>query len=452
MALSLGFLGAALLSLLLYHPVINSFFVLDDFVWMECAEDSGQDLAHIFNLNISNFFRPVVHLVFAVGFALWKASPVGFHLLQLSLHVLCTVLLILFVLLLTGRRFTALLAGLIFLAIPAYSEAVVWISAITEPIYIAGTLCTLTAWLCFLRPGSVGPRYPICFGLALLCFIVTLGAKESSVSLLPLMVLLHLGLRYMDRARPISPWSYLPFVIILGGFLALHFKLQQSNYLLDIGLYQIGLHGLPSVFHSIVHLLKSCWPPLGASLVGLLILRVPRQELLRLLPLALLLLLALVTALLPYAMFRAPLVVGRYNYLPAILTALAAAMALAPLAISGRLAGRILVALALAGLLFHGHGVITKHVYDHLRKAQSTHSFVDAARRLQILNTKMIMVNSPLPVMQLNGAMRLFHPAHPKQRFLVLGRDKLPRRWRHRSVWKWDPVSEGFHEISPPPR
>jgi len=210
------FLFALLHSVLLYFRILDCFFILDDFVWLDCARQAQQDLSQVFSLEISNFFRPVVHLVFAAMYAVFDAVPPPFHVANLVTNALCSTLLAHLAYLLSGQRWTAWLAGLLFVVIPTYSEVLVWVSAITEPINTIFFLLALIGWYHFI----CGPRRRLLkFALVLIFVLAALGSKESSVVLLPMMALLHLGLRIAGRARRVSPWIYLPLALVQAGYL-----------------------------------------------------------------------------------------------------------------------------------------------------------------------------------------------------------------------------------------
>ena len=441
------FLFALLHSFLLYYRILDCFFILDDFVWLDCARQAQRDISQVFGLEISNFFRPVVHLVFAAMFAVFDAVPPPFHIANLVTNALCATLLAHLTYLLTTKRWTAWLAGALFVVIPTYSEVLVWVSAITEPINTIFFLLALIAWYHFL----CGPRRPVLkFALALLAVLAALGSKESSVVLLPMMVLLHLGLRITGRARRVSPWIYLPLALLLAGYLLFQYRIQQQSYLVKSGIYDIGLHGVVVMGLSVWHVLQDAWPPLAAALIGAFITRIHWPSVGARIPLALVLAGALITSLLPYAMFGSGHLPSRYFYLSSMVMALAGAMLLAVIKGRGKVAGWVLATVALAGMLVNSYRVSVGEVERYTKVAEETSQFIAGTMDLPSLDTPIIIIDGRLQGQHLVGAVRLFRTNHPIVRFFSMKRSHLPPRWRRGSVWRWDRQTLKFREILPP--
>ena len=96
------FLLALIHSFLLYYRILDCFFILDDFVWLDCARQAQRDISQVFGLEISNFFRPVVHLVFAALYTAFDISPMPYHVASFVANALCATLLAHLAFLLSG--------------------------------------------------------------------------------------------------------------------------------------------------------------------------------------------------------------------------------------------------------------------------------------------------------------------------------------------------------------
>lgn len=169
-------------------------------------------------------YRPLLLTTYALNFALGGDSPVGFHLVQIALHVLGALLL-----LALGRRLGlsppfAAGTALLFLASPFHAEAVNYVSARSS--LLSGVL-SLAALLCFVRArqGASGRLAWLAGALFLaLCALLT---KEVAVTV-PLMFVLY-DLLYPPRR---------------GERRGIH------GYGLDLGLMAAGLAYLVAAGHA----------------------------------------------------------------------------------------------------------------------------------------------------------------------------------------------------------
>ncbi len=154
---------------------------------------------------VSNTYRPMLHLIFLAERAAFGVSPWGYHLTAVALHSMnaVTVFLIASFFAFNGAgqassdglskgarvlRFPVkkgfsgylppLLAGLVFSLHPVNSEAVSWVSAVTELTY---TLFFLLSFYFFMRfRAGQGRAF---YALSILCFPVALLSKETAIML-----------------------------------------------------------------------------------------------------------------------------------------------------------------------------------------------------------------------------------------------------------------------------
>ena len=74
------------LAFLFYGGFLNDFFFNDDYAWLLEAKNSSQNLSNIFTLTISNFFRPLVHLIFLGEYLTFGLKPLGYHMVATLWH------------------------------------------------------------------------------------------------------------------------------------------------------------------------------------------------------------------------------------------------------------------------------------------------------------------------------------------------------------------------------
>ena len=166
----------------------------------------------------SNFYRPVLCIWYELWFRLLGASPVGWHLLGIFLHLACVLLLYRLAMEMLESRTVAFVAAAIFAVHPAQVEAVAWTSAMGDPLMAAFLLLSMLAFLRWLSSGRAG--YWIA---ALLAAEACFCCKETGV-VLPVL-LLAAAWTYGERAvagRRYSFWlALIPFFALVLVHLAL---------------------------------------------------------------------------------------------------------------------------------------------------------------------------------------------------------------------------------------
>jgi len=122
----------------------------------------------------ANYYRPLVTVSFALNGIVGRFQPFGYHLANLLLHFFVGCLAYLFLSRMTGRVFLSFAAVLIFLVHPLHGQVVSYISGRADSL---AALFIFLALLLYGRPGAVA------FAGSVLCFALSLLAKESAIVL-----------------------------------------------------------------------------------------------------------------------------------------------------------------------------------------------------------------------------------------------------------------------------
>jgi Flp pilus assembly protein TadD len=189
-----------------------------------------------------SFFRPVVSLSYALDYAVWSLKPFGFHLTNLMLHFLCSLLVYVLARDATGERLAATMAAGLFAAHPVHVESVAWISGRTD---LWCALFMLAAFVVERRRAVVAAgraragfrRDPpaatgrFLLGAAMGLFALALLSKEMAATF-PVLVAL-------DRLTTAGPWrvrlrqaaaASAPYVVVFALYLgARHAVLGQEG-------------------------------------------------------------------------------------------------------------------------------------------------------------------------------------------------------------------------------
>ena len=179
--------AAVLGALLLLSPLLGVRFLGDDFIWV--YEASRQTLAGLFQRGYFEFVRPVNE---AFWYLMWWFSgtdPRGYRLLTLGVFALTDLLLYQWVRELTGRPWAGFMALCLFLADPLHVEPLGWPSACSEVLAGAFVLATLYAWRRWRLEGGTFWMLATLFAM-----LAAFGSKESSIVLLPGLILVEIVL------------------------------------------------------------------------------------------------------------------------------------------------------------------------------------------------------------------------------------------------------------------
>lgn len=213
--------------LLAYANVLNTYFLSDDFA--QIGRVLTGDLSVVWGREHGGFFRPVFIASYALDAALWGRRAVGFHLTNVTLHALNSLLVYLLARRLfdtagaTGERrrdAAAFVAGLLFLLHPSHTEAVSWVSGRADVLSTFFGLSSLVLYLSFARAPQTRRRAPraVSLALALLCFALALLAKEAA-AFIPFAVFLlatrEASARGVRRAALDGIKHAAPFVLVL---------------------------------------------------------------------------------------------------------------------------------------------------------------------------------------------------------------------------------------------
>lgn len=253
----LAFLGMTVCGFLLFRPILQTFFLSDDFSIISAVAErgffwkaGGQE----------RFLRPLVVLSFLVDHALWGLRPIGYHLTNLMFHIANSF----FVFVLTKRLSSLVLnqprvglsffAGLLFLVLPCHSESVTWIAGRTDVIAVAFGLAA--TWCLLSLQSGFSARTLLLFSLM---FAAALLTKECAVVFPLIWALLGSAIWLIRRGKMNLRQVFLPHLVVVFLMIAyfvarrLIFGSLIGNYggkiegALDVTLQRIAIAGLRSV-------------------------------------------------------------------------------------------------------------------------------------------------------------------------------------------------------------
>ncbi len=156
--------------------------------------------------------RPFAALTYIVDFQLWGANPLGYHITNLCIHLLNTLLVVAIARPFAKTSLASLLAGVIFGLHPVHAEAVTWITGRVDVLATFFYLFALWNFACFRTTGRL--RFSI---WVVVSYFAGVFSKEFCLTL-PLMLALfdlccfRKGLRWSWQTL----WPYAGCLAVVG--------------------------------------------------------------------------------------------------------------------------------------------------------------------------------------------------------------------------------------------
>ncbi len=142
-------------------------------------------------LTNDNFYRPNQQFIYAILYSFGGLNSFFFHLVPILFHILNGFLIFLLFIRLGISRQASFLAMLLFLLHPVLTQAVSYISGLSEPLVASTILGSLLVFIEILKDVDQKKFHKL-LGLGALIFTIGLMSKESQVVALPLMVIIFI--------------------------------------------------------------------------------------------------------------------------------------------------------------------------------------------------------------------------------------------------------------------
>jgi len=137
---------------LVFVPALNDYLVADSY--RVVGEMNFQSALQYFRGTTGfgrNEYRPLIPMTYALDQFFWGSRPLGYHITNVALHVVITVLMFLVFERLTGSLLVAFVSTVLFALQPAHHSRVAWIAARDSLVCL---LFLLLSWLLYLHAGE----------------------------------------------------------------------------------------------------------------------------------------------------------------------------------------------------------------------------------------------------------------------------------------------------------
>ncbi len=339
---------------LVFYGSLDIYFLSENIGHIKTASENFPELAFT-----NYYFRPLYALSLRLDHGIWGAEPAGYHLTNLLLHTLNTLLAYLLGRQILKNRFAALIGAFFFLLHPIHSLSIFWISGRTDMLCAAFYLSGLIAFIRYYQR-----KEPTFQALGAGLFALSMLAKEMALSL-PLVIIAYVLVfdasplkdRALKSLRMSAPYFLILLVFILVRIIFVSGEIISSRdhaalaplQLVKNSAAYLGLLAIPGGHIEIARFLKS-HPALFIilSLAGLVIFLFFLNRVRKSPPLLFCTLFILIT-LLPVLR----LMMRWYLYIPSLGFCLALGYALQRLKEAKRGGARL--SYLLAGLIFFGY-------------------------------------------------------------------------------------------------
>ena len=212
---------------------------------------------------LSNYYRPLMHMIYMIDYHIFGLKPWGFHLTNIIFHAGVTLLVFLISSILINQPQSpnpksqilnpksqilspAFIAALLFAAHPIHTEAVTWVAGIPE---LSFTLFYLLSFYLYIKSDGKWGKGII---LSLIFFFLSTLCKEPALTLPFLMLVYDYSISrssvYSSQLTVHSIMKrYLPYLIVAGGYFVLrtyaiggfapkkvHVQLSNYEYFINI--------------------------------------------------------------------------------------------------------------------------------------------------------------------------------------------------------------------------
>ena len=207
------------------------------------------------------YYRPVVGVTFLLDFLIWRWNPLGYHLTNVILHVLCVLLVFQVVKTILddhskmeGKNLIAFFTAALFAIHPIHTESVSWIAGRTDILAALFFLLAFLAYILFRKE-----KMPVALALSFIFFLFSMGSKFIGVAFPAVVILYELTLNRDKKGALLGLVYGAPFFVYLA-FRAGSFHLAER--VVRLSLKGMTVAHLTQLFFSSLwfYLVKSFWP------------------------------------------------------------------------------------------------------------------------------------------------------------------------------------------------
>jgi len=222
------------------NPNILGHAFLKNFLTSPFGGLIGLDKNSVLLNRVMQFYRPVTSLTYWLDFKAWRLNPAGFHLTNILIHLMNTILLFVILLQLGMRRIPAFMGGLLFALFPLHFENVSWITGRTDLLAFFFVVLSALFFITYFKKEN----YPLLLASAFFLLLALLSKENSLVAIVIYVVLVwqkklspqKSAVVCLPAAVSVMMWLILRR-IALGGLTMAFSGRTLSDFLAAFGFY-----------------------------------------------------------------------------------------------------------------------------------------------------------------------------------------------------------------------
>jgi tetratricopeptide (TPR) repeat protein len=223
---------------LAYSPAIKGDFLWDDtkYVVNNPLLSAPDGLWRIwFSTDVPSQYFPLIYTTFRIEYRLWGLNPIGYHVTNISLHIISSILLWLIL-----RRLSipaAFAAAAAFALHPINAESVAWIAQRKNTLMLVFLLLSALFYIEFALRTRTARQAIFFYVLSLFCFALSLFSKTTAC-VLPIVLILILWMKNipLTARRLLQLVPYLSLAVAMGLLTMWWEHHHQGVALIDLGL------------------------------------------------------------------------------------------------------------------------------------------------------------------------------------------------------------------------
>jgi tetratricopeptide (TPR) repeat protein len=154
------------------------------------------------------FYRPLLLTSYILDYQIWKLKPIGYHLTNILLHSLVTIMVYLFLGFIVKNKFYSFLGAMVFAIHPIQTQPVAWVAGRNDLLLgLFGLMAIM-----FYHYYSIRSRNKF-IALSILSFIAALATKEQGIFVILLIPLYEILIR-RARLKDLFSKNFLIIIII----------------------------------------------------------------------------------------------------------------------------------------------------------------------------------------------------------------------------------------------
>ncbi len=244
----------AILTFIIYFPALDNGFVWDDDDYLKNnVFIRSLNLGDIFSNFVMGNYHPLTILVYAIEFKAFGLSETGYHLVNILIHILNTILVFYAINLLSGKPGVAIIASLLFGIHPLHVESVAWASELKDLLYSLFFIVTVIYYLKFKKDNR--KKYYV---YALIFFLLSLLSKAMAASLPVALLLIDYFKGYKIDSKSLV--EKIPFFLlsVIFGFVAI--QAQKTSGATDIVFFPFDQRLIFASYGFVMYLVKLIIP------------------------------------------------------------------------------------------------------------------------------------------------------------------------------------------------